>query len=50
MDHPRDKEPKIQKRARELAIALGLEMKLDVEFQADGKKATFYYTADSRVD
>ena len=31
-----DKEPKIQKRARELAIALGLEMKLsDVEFQAD---------------
>ena len=47
----RDKEPKIQKRARELAIALGLEMKLsDVEFQADGKKATFYYTADSRVD
>jgi cell fate regulator YaaT (PSP1 superfamily) len=47
----RDKEPQIQKRARELAIALGLEMKLsDVEFQADGKKATFYYTAQSRVD
>tara|TARA_B100001057_G_scaffold493006_1_gene586590 strand:+ start:815 stop:1864 length:1050 start_codon:yes stop_codon:yes gene_type:complete len=47
----RDKEPKIQKRARELAIGLGLEMKLsDVEFQGDGKKATFYYTADSRVD
>tara|TARA_B100001059_G_scaffold114378_2_gene114552 strand:- start:8748 stop:9797 length:1050 start_codon:yes stop_codon:yes gene_type:complete len=47
----RDKEPQIQKRARELAIGLGLEMKLsDVEFQGDGKKATFYYTADSRVD
>ncbi len=47
----RDKEPKIQKRARELAIGLGLEMKLsDVEFQGDGKKATFYYTADGRVD
>ena len=47
----RDKEPQIQKRARELAIALGLEMKLsDVEFQGDGKKATFYYTAEKRVD
>ena len=47
----RDKEPEIQKRARELAIALGLEMKLsDVEYQGDGKKATFYYTAESRVD
>ena len=47
----RDKEAQIQKRARELAIALGLEMKLsDVEFQGDGKKATFYYTAESRVD
>ena len=42
----RDKEPKIQKRARELAIGLGLEMKLsDVEFQGDGK-SYFYYTAD----
>ena len=47
----RDKEPQIQKRARELAIGLGLEMKLsDVEFRGDGRKATFYYTADSRVD
>ena len=47
----RDKEPRIQKRARELAIALDLEMKLsDVEFQGDGKKATFYYTAEKRVD
>ena len=47
----RNKESQIQKRARELAIALGLQMKIsDVEYQADGKKATFYYTADSRVD
>jgi cell fate regulator YaaT (PSP1 superfamily) len=47
----RDKEPEIQKRAREMAIALDLKMKLsDVEFQGDGKKATFYYTAESRVD
>ena len=37
--------------AREMAIKLGLQMKIsDVEYQADGKKATFYYTADQRVD
>ena len=47
----RDKEPYIQKRARELALGLGLDMKLsDVEFQGDGKKATFYYTAEGRID
>jgi cell fate regulator YaaT (PSP1 superfamily) len=38
-------------RARTIAIALGLKMKLsDVEYQGDGKKATFYYTAEDRVD
>ena len=38
-------------RARELAAALGLEMKIgDVEFQGDGTKAIFYYIADGRVD
>ena len=37
----RDKEPN-PKRARELALGLGLDMKLsDVEFQGDGKKALF---------
>jgi len=37
--------------ARESAIKLGLKMKIsDVEYQGDGKKATFYYTADQRVD
>jgi len=47
----RDKEAEIQKRSREIAIALKLEMKLsDVEFQGDGSKATFYYTAEDRVD
>jgi len=47
----RSKEAEVQKRARELAIALRLNMKLsDVEFQGDGSKATFYYTAESRVD
>ncbi len=38
-------------RARTIALILGLKMKLsDVEFQGDGKKATFYYTAEDRVD
>ncbi len=37
--------------ARKLARTLGLEMKIgDVEFQGDKRKATFYYTADGRVD
>ncbi|WP_396187715.1 stage 0 sporulation family protein [Flavobacterium sp.] len=47
----RNKEEAIQVRARELAIALNLEMKIsDIEFQGDGSKATFYYTANDRVD
>ncbi|CAN5384505.1 regulatory iron-sulfur-containing complex subunit RicT [soil metagenome] len=38
-------------RSRTIAMQLGLKMKLsDVEFQGDGKKATFFYTADERVD
>lgn len=37
--------------ARELIVKLGLDMKLgDVEYQGDGNKATFYYTAEQRVD
>ena len=47
----RDREEIIQKRAREMAIFLHLEMKIsDVEFQGDESKATFYYTAEKRVD
>lgn len=47
----RDREEQVQVRARELALSLKLQMKIsDVEFQGDGKKATFYYTAESRVD
>ena len=47
----RGREEDIQKRAREIAISLNLQMKLsDVEFQGDGSKATFYYTAEERVD
>lgn len=38
-------------RARVIARSLGLEMKIgDVEYQGDKRKATFYYTADGRVD
>lgn len=44
-------EVKTMYRARTIALALGLKMKLsDVEYQGDGKKATFYYTAEDRVD
>jgi len=47
----RDRELETQKRGREILGRLGLKMKLsDVEYQGDGNKATFYYTADTRVD
>ena len=47
----RNKEESVRMRAREIAIDLKLEMKIsDVEFQGDGSKATFYYTANDRVD
>ncbi|MEZ4857270.1 MAG: regulatory iron-sulfur-containing complex subunit RicT [Flavobacteriaceae bacterium] len=47
----RDKEDAIQKQSREIAMALGLKMKIsDVEFQGDGSKVVFYYTAEERVD
>ncbi len=51
MEQARAKEKQTMLKARILARNLGLDMKLgDVQFQADGKKATFYYTADGRVD
>jgi cell fate regulator YaaT (PSP1 superfamily) len=38
-------------RTREIIRDLKLEMKLsDIEYQADNTKATFYYSADDRVD
>ncbi|MEP6512607.1 MAG: regulatory iron-sulfur-containing complex subunit RicT [Parafilimonas sp.] len=38
-------------RSRAIARQLNLQMKLsEIEIQADGKKATFFYTADDRVD
>ncbi|HWZ21201.1 MAG TPA: regulatory iron-sulfur-containing complex subunit RicT [Cytophagaceae bacterium] len=50
-DLARSREEKTLYRTRHLARELKLEMKLsDVEFQADNTKATFYYSADERVD
>ena len=47
----RDKEEPMKVKAREIAIRLKLEMKIsDIEFQGDGSKATFYYTANDRID
>lgn len=44
-------ENNMQKRAREIAAELGLLMKInDVEIQGDFTKATFYFTADDRID
>jgi len=45
------KEMETMVRSRAIAKELNLEMKIaEVEFQADAKKVTFFYTADSRVD
>lgn len=47
----KDLEWETMHKARTLAIALGLSMKLsDVDYQGDKTKATFYYTAEGRVD
>ncbi len=47
----KEKEPAMLERARTLAMSLGLKMKLsDIEVQGDGRKVTFFYTAEERVD
>ncbi len=47
----KEREPRLLARSREIAISLKLQMKLsEIEIQADGKKATFFYSADDRVD
>ena len=47
----RNREVETQRRGREILGRLGLKMKLsDVEYQGDGNKATFYYTAEDRID
>lgn len=45
------REPEAMVRSRAIARQLNLEMKMsEVEIQADGRKATFFYIADDRVD
>ena len=47
----KQREQEVMVRSRAIAKTLNLEMKIcEVEIQADGKKATFFYTADARVD
>jgi len=47
----RSKEESMMYRTREIIQTLKLDMKLtDVEYQADSTKATFYYSAEDRVD
>ena len=45
------REEEVKHKARKYVIIHGLQMKIsDVEYQGDGTKVTFYYTADGRVD
>ncbi len=47
----KSREKEILARSRAIARTLNVQMKLsEVEIQADGKKGTFFYTADDRVD
>lgn len=47
----KQREAEILIRSRAISRTYNLEMKLcEVEVQADGKKGTFFYTADQRVD
>ncbi len=47
----RDREKQTMVDSRIMAKNLNLEMKIcDVEYQGDGAKVTFYYTAEGRVD
>lgn len=51
LEEARSLEKQAMVQARAISRSLGLDMKVgDVEFQGDKRKATFYYTADGRVD
>ncbi len=51
LDEVRATERDMMIRARAISRTLDLDMKIgDVEFQGDGRKVTFFYTADGRVD
>ena len=47
----KDIEQESLEKARTIALQLRLKMKIsDIEYQGDGKKVTFYYTSEGRVD
>lgn len=51
LEELRASEREIMIKARVISRELNLDMKLgDVEYQGDGKKVTFYYTAENRID
>ncbi len=51
MEEHKAREAHVLIRSRAMARQLNLELKMaEVEVQADGKKATFFYIADDRVD
>ncbi len=51
LEEARGSETSIMIKARKIARTLDVDLKIgDVEFQGDKRKATFYYTADGRVD
>lgn len=51
LNESRGREAETMKMARVISRDLNLDMKIgDAEFQADGKKVTFYYTSEARVD
>ncbi|MFN8250697.1 MAG: regulatory iron-sulfur-containing complex subunit RicT [Ferruginibacter sp.] len=51
MKETKSREAQVLIRSRAIAKQLNLEMKMaEVEIQADGRKATFFYIADDRVD
>lgn len=50
-EQAREREKETMIRSRGMAASLNLAMKIsDVEYQGDGNKATFFYTAEERVD
>ena len=51
LDQARSREQETLVRARAITYAINSSMKIsDVEYQADNRKATFYYTSEQRVD
>lgn len=51
LQEAREREPNMMLQSRVISRSLKLDMKIcDIELQADHRKATFFYTADGRVD